>query len=78
MYLSFVLFASPIAQLSLAGYALAFGGVCYYNYRKLQGMSEETAKKQQGDSGMGKAAALEAGLAPAEAATQDKLRGAAA
>ena len=29
---------SPVSQLQLGGYGLAFVGVCWYNYQKLQGM----------------------------------------
>ncbi|KAK9805398.1 hypothetical protein WJX73_000561 [Symbiochloris irregularis] len=36
--LSSLLFHAPISRLNLGGYLIAFGGVCWYNYSKLQGM----------------------------------------
>lgn len=34
--LSVMMFKSPVAQIQLAGYFLAFLGVCWYNYQKIQ------------------------------------------
>ena len=38
--LSALLFASPISTQSLLGYLLAFSGVCYYNYKKMQAKAQ--------------------------------------
>ncbi|KAK3286727.1 hypothetical protein CYMTET_5732 [Cymbomonas tetramitiformis] len=39
--LSALLFHQPVSSVSLGGYALAFGGVCYYNYLKLKDMQAQ-------------------------------------
>ncbi len=33
--LSVVMYKSPVTRLQIAGYGLAFAGVCWYNYQKL-------------------------------------------
>eukprot|EP00891_Asterochloris_glomerata_P000641 jgi/Astpho2/641/Aster-04482 len=43
--LSVLLFKSPVTSINLGGYGIAFGGVCWYNYRKLQGMKKKQAEK---------------------------------
>jgi len=63
--LSAILFSAPISAMSLEGYLLAFAGVCYYNYIKLQqmtgdgkqGIKPEAAPLKSSDS----ASKLEAG-----------------
>lgn len=41
--LSVLLFKSAVSQLNLLGYIIAFGGVCWYNYQKLQAMKQPTS-----------------------------------
>ena len=36
--LSYVLFHAEVTRINLGGYLLAFMGVCWYNYQKLQGI----------------------------------------
>ena len=36
--LSVLLFHAEVTRVNLGGYLLAFGGVCWYNYQKLQGI----------------------------------------
>ena len=36
--LSVLLFHAEVTRINLGGYLLAFGGVCWYNYQKLQGI----------------------------------------
>lgn len=38
--LSVVLFGSPVSGLQLFGYGIAFAGVMYYNYQKIQAMKQ--------------------------------------
>jgi len=82
IYLSWVLFAGPITPLNLFGYSIAFSAVCYYNYLKLRGMTDENAKKQGaagGGADGGKDAEMQAptGIAGAveDAATGRSPRG---
>ena len=58
IYLSWVIFSGPITPLNLFGYGIAFCAVCYYNYMKLRGMSDENVKKQ-GTAGEDKDAELQ-------------------
>ena len=44
--LSFLVFKDPISYTTLGGYGIAFTGVFYYNYMKLQSMQTETVKKE--------------------------------
>lgn len=44
--LSVILFKSAVTQVNLGGYAIAFGGVCWYNYRKLQNMKKKQAERE--------------------------------
>ena len=53
IYLSWVIFSGPITPLNLFGYGIAFCAVCYYNYMKLKGMSDENVKKQGAQPGAG-------------------------
>uniref|UniRef100_A0A7R9Z8N2 Sugar phosphate transporter domain-containing protein n=1 Tax=Chlamydomonas euryale TaxID=1486919 RepID=A0A7R9Z8N2_9CHLO len=41
--LSVMMYASPVSGLQLGGYALAFGGVCWYNYLKYKSMQAKAA-----------------------------------
>ncbi len=41
--LSVALFHSAVSGLNLFGYLIAFLGVCWYNYRKLQNMKRRQA-----------------------------------
>mmetsp|Transcript_13619 Transcript_13619/g.29172 ORF Transcript_13619/g.29172 Transcript_13619/m.29172 type:complete len:345 (-) Transcript_13619:669-1703(-) len=41
--LSVVLYGSPVTKTQLVGYGLAFVGVMYYNYKKVQAMKQQTA-----------------------------------
>ncbi|KAK9815201.1 hypothetical protein WJX73_010856 [Symbiochloris irregularis] len=41
--LSVLLFHAEVTPLNLGGYLIAFFGVCYYNYKKLQGMKAKQA-----------------------------------
>eukprot|EP00884_Botryococcus_braunii_P008410 jgi/Botrbrau1/17570/Bobra.0166s0017.1 len=41
--LSYLLFRAAISRLNLGGYLVAFGGVCWYNYRKIVGMQQRQA-----------------------------------
>eukprot|EP00958_Prasinococcus_capsulatus_P017042 scaffold1911_cov397-Prasinococcus_capsulatus_cf.AAC.23 len=44
---SSAIFAAPISRISLLGYALAFAGVCVYNYHKLEQMKSGHASKRK-------------------------------
>lgn len=44
--LSVMMYHSPVEPLQLGGYAVAFLGVCWYNYQKLQGMKQTAAQPQ--------------------------------
>ncbi|KAK9865994.1 hypothetical protein WJX84_007622 [Apatococcus fuscideae] len=55
--LSVVLFHSAVTPLNLGGYLIAFGGVCYYNYKKIQAM-----QAKQAQAAAAKAANVEAPL----------------
>ncbi|GFR41360.1 hypothetical protein Agub_g2043 [Astrephomene gubernaculifera] len=41
--LSVTLYGSPVTSLQLCGYGVAFLGVCWYNYQKLQGARQQPA-----------------------------------
>ncbi|EIE22024.1 plastidic phosphate translocator-like protein [Coccomyxa subellipsoidea C-169] len=41
--LSVLIFKAQVTRINLGGYSLAFAGVCWYNYKKLQGMKARTA-----------------------------------
>ncbi|GLC35983.1 hypothetical protein PLESTB_000526000 [Pleodorina starrii] len=45
--LSVTLYGSPVGSLQLGGYGVAFLGVCWYNYQKLQGARQQTTTRQQ-------------------------------
>ena len=51
--LSVALFHSAVSGLNLFGYLIAFLGVCWYNYRKLQNMK----RRQAGLAGVSKLSA---------------------
>ncbi len=55
--LSVLLFHSAVTPLNLGGYLIAFGGVCYYNYKKIQAM-----QAKQAQAAAAKAANVEAPL----------------
>ena len=44
--LSVFLFHSAVTSINLGGYMVAFLGVCWYNYRKLQNMKKKQAEKE--------------------------------
>eukprot|EP00239_Pterosperma_sp_CCMP1384_P005882 CAMPEP_0197853150 /NCGR_PEP_ID=MMETSP1438-20131217/22186_1 /TAXON_ID=1461541 /ORGANISM="Pterosperma sp., Strain CCMP1384" /LENGTH=348 /DNA_ID=CAMNT_0043467455 /DNA_START=374 /DNA_END=1420 /DNA_ORIENTATION=- len=54
IFLSFYLFHAQISSLSLGGYLVAFFGVCYYNYAKLQSKlsAPQEAKRAPNDEEM--------------------------
>lgn len=41
--LSVLIYKSPVTPTQLVGYGIAFSGVCYYNYKKVQGMKQAAA-----------------------------------
>ncbi|GAB4816833.1 hypothetical protein N2152v2_003879 [Parachlorella kessleri] len=45
--LSYVMYRAPVTGLNLAGYSVAFGAVCWYNYTKLQSMKAASAGPQK-------------------------------
>lgn len=69
--LSSLLFAAPVSAMSLGGYMLAFAGVGFYNYQKLQmmtgdskeGIKPDEAKPSRSDSSSGLLASVEEGEA---------------
>ncbi len=44
---------SPVAGLQIFGYLIAFGGVVWYNYQKLQGMRQSTPPRPVSANGSG-------------------------
>eukprot|EP00884_Botryococcus_braunii_P014630 jgi/Botrbrau1/23168/Bobra.0041s0019.1 len=50
--LSALLYHSPVTQLNIIGYTVAFAAVCWYNYRKIKGMQKaaERTSPKQGES----------------------------
>ena len=50
--LSVALFHSAVSGLNLFGYLIAFLGVCWYNYRKLQNMKKKQAEKEAAKSAL--------------------------
>lgn len=44
IFMSVLMFGSPITGLQLFGYGIAFGGVCWYNYLKYKQMQEKAAQ----------------------------------
>ncbi|PNH09408.1 putative sugar phosphate/phosphate translocator [Tetrabaena socialis] len=47
--LSVMLYRSPVATLQLCGYGVAFAGVCWYNYQKLQGVRAPAPSRSSSD-----------------------------
>lgn len=45
--LSFLMYRAPVTPLNLAGYSIAFGAVCWYNYSKLQSMKAQQSTSQR-------------------------------
>lgn len=50
--LSVFLFHSAVTSINLGGYMVAFLGVCWYNYRKLQNMKKKQAEKEAAKSSL--------------------------
>ena len=66
-----VLRRSPVTPTQLFGYGLAFLGVCWYNYRKVQAMKQAAAGAAKAPD---KAAALEARQEAKQPLLQDRTR----
>ncbi|GIL50490.1 hypothetical protein Vafri_6676 [Volvox africanus] len=47
--LSVVLYQTPVGSLQIFGYGIAFAGVCWYNYQKLQGMQSSPKHPEPSD-----------------------------
>lgn len=45
--LSMVMFKAPVTSLQFFGYGIAFAGVCWYNYQKIQAMKPASGPKPE-------------------------------
>mmetsp|Transcript_19680 Transcript_19680/g.63969 ORF Transcript_19680/g.63969 Transcript_19680/m.63969 type:complete len:344 (+) Transcript_19680:168-1199(+) len=71
--LSSVLFLAPIASLSLYGYLLAFAGVCYFNYKKMQAKAAKAAAERAAKAG-GEVEGADQALVAAESGASDSSK----